>query len=101
LPSSQGNELSWFTFLLPFVVRCWAALAVALVVTALALALVARVASDPALGEFTLVKCLVFLTGAYGAVAVRRWSTSPGRVSTRSHCCCVSRPFFWAKTASE
>ena len=64
--------------------QSWATLAATLLLCAGTLALVARLGHDSAGTEFSLEKSLTFLCTVYGGVAVRRWSVTPGNVSTRS-----------------
>ena len=64
----------------------WAALGLTGVLGALVLALVARLGGETAGEQFSLRRCFVFLAGAHGAVAVRRWSVVPGNISTRWRC---------------
>jgi hypothetical protein len=61
----------------------WAALGLTGVLGAVVLALVTRLGGEAASDHFSFRRCLVFLAGAHGALAVRRWSVVPSNISTR------------------
>lgn len=73
---------------------------VMMVILSIILALVAGLGKDTALSEFTLGKCFIYVFGAYGGLAVRRWSLTPVNISTRSektgvlNLFCVARIIF-------
>ena len=80
---SMRASFSWTTFLHPFLYESWAALLVMLVSLSLVFAFVARIGNDECLKEFTLEKCAIYVFGAYGGIAVRRWSITPSNISAR------------------
>ena len=80
---SRKASNSWTTFLLPFLYETWAVLFVILLALAFIFAFVARIGKDKSLKEFTLEKCMIYLFGAYGGIAVRRWSITPVNISAR------------------
>ena len=80
---NMDASYAWATFLLPFLYESWAALVVMLVCSSLIFAFVAKVGNDKCLKEFTLEKCVIYVFGAYGGIAVRRWSITPSNISAR------------------
>ena len=84
LLSSQGHAVELATYLLTLQPQSWAGVLATLTLSALTLAVVARLGREPAGQEFSLEKSLTFLCGAFAGPAVRRWSVSPYNISTRS-----------------
>lgn len=67
----------------PFHGDTWLFLYSTIVTMACFLALVARVGREEKIAEFKLVKSFVFVYGAFSALAARRWSVTPMRISGR------------------
>ena len=80
---STQTSYSWKTYLFPFLYESWAALLLMLVILSLVFAGVAKAGRDECLQEFTLKKCVIYIFGAYGGIAVRRWSITPKNISAR------------------
>ena len=80
---STQTSYSWKTYLLPFLYETWAVLFVILISCSVVFAFVAKAGDDECLQEFTLKKCATYVFGAYGGVAVRRWTVTPSNLSSR------------------
>ena len=81
IPMERSYSLK--TYLLPFLYESWAALFVMLIILALVLAVVAKAGKEDCVAEFTLEKCATYVVGAYGGLAIRRWSVTPRNISAR------------------
>ena len=80
---SKESSYTWNTYFEPFMYESWVVLLAMLILIALSLAMVARVGKDKSIKEFTLEKCFIYVFGAYGGFAIRRWSITPVNISTR------------------
>ena len=80
---TTNSTFSWTTFLLPFLEESWAILLAMLFFLSLMFALVAKLGKDKCIQEFTLEKCAIYVFGAYGGIAVRRWNITPNNISAR------------------
>ena len=74
---------SWDIFSRPFHGLTWLVLYATIVLLTFFLALVVRLGRDGKVEEFRLVKCFIFVYGAFSALASRRWSTTPIKTSGR------------------
>ena len=80
---STKTSNSWTTYLLPFLYETWAVLLIMLVTLSIMFAFVAKMGKDKSIKQFTLEKCAIYVFGAYGGIAVRRWSITPVNISAR------------------
>ena len=87
-----GTEPSfaWDIYYRPFHWLTWLSLIFMILLLIVCLAFVVRVGKEKNFKEFTLSKCMIFVFGAYAAIASRRWSVTPveisGRYSTLNYC---------------
>ena len=82
LVSSQPSY-SWDIFTKPFHSSTWLILYILIVCASIFLATVAKIGRDEKIEEFGLRKCFTFVFGAFSALAARRWSVTPKKISGR------------------
>ena len=80
---SNQPSYSWDIFLRPFHSLTWIVLYITIIVLSGILTLITRYGREEKIEEFRLVKCFVFVYGAFSALAARRWSTTPMKTSGR------------------
>ena len=80
---STQPSYSWDIFSRPFHGFTWLVLYATIFLVTVFLALVTRLGREENIGEFRLMKCFIFVYGAFSALAARRWSTTPIKTSGR------------------
>jgi len=75
--------LTWSSFLKPFSSSTWSVLGCMILICALTLASLARLAEEKNKKEFGLEKAFIYSFGAYCALAARRWSVTPVNIAVR------------------
>ena len=81
--SRQGSSFSLDIFTKPYTYETWQALLILIVVAAILLYLIAWLGMEKHLTQFSFIRCFIYVYGAYGGFASRRWSVTPNNVSAR------------------
>ena len=75
--------LPWRIFLSPFKLLTWVVVFLSGCVLAVMLASLVKYRIDESYEEFTIVKCFIYVFGAFSGFAVRRWTHTPFTLSAR------------------
>ena len=84
---SSKQTYSWDIFTKPFHSLTWLILYIMIFCIGLFFTAVSRIGREDKINEFRLRKCLTFVYGAFCALAARRWSLTPVKISGRYIIC--------------
>ena len=81
--STLDTSYSITIFTKPFTVLTWMMIYAFVIILSLILFLTVNSLHEVNNQEFSLSKCFIFVYGAYGGVASKRWNTTPDKLSSR------------------
>ena len=82
--SKQTSSYSIDIYTKPFHMSTWLVLFIIIIATSLFFSRITKIGKEKFYSEFSLRKCCVYVYGAFGGFAARRWSVTPLNLSARS-----------------
>ena len=79
----KHSSYSWDLFFKPFHLSTWIIIFIFVISISISQACVVKLGAEKLRAEFDLEKCLIFVYGAFGGFAARRWSVTPDNTSAR------------------
>ena len=79
----RESACSWIIFIKPFHIYTWISLLTSGFMVTISLAIVVRLGREKLQKEFNLMKCFIYVAGAFSGFAARRWSHTPLSFSSR------------------
>ena len=79
----KHSSYSWDLFFKPFHLSTWIIIFIFVISISFSQAFVVKLGAEKLRAEFDLEKCLIFVYGAFGGFAARRWSVTPNNTSAR------------------
>ena len=81
--SKQSSSFSIDIFTKPFTSKVWLVLFIIIIGTSLIFTSITKYGKEMRYAEFSLHKCCIYVYGAFGGFAARRWSVTPVNFSAR------------------